>query len=191
MNINYKHFNFGSLETELKDFEYSESKTINYNSFYDGEFSLNEIFSEMNKVINELILKIPRDINKNAVVSQTKSLFTDNDLLNTNESLERVFKVLLSYGYKKKHARDSILDGYYEKETKKSTFTSNKIVVCKIPLTKIYNNSIRVFGFFDNKVFYPLFLDLNHCLMNNISKEKQFFKKDKIIFINGLISNIK
>ena len=97
MNINYKHFNFGSLETELKDFEYTESKTINYNSIYDGEFSLNEIFSEMNKVINELILKIPRDINKNAVVSQTKSLFTDNELLNTNESLEKVIKVLLSY----------------------------------------------------------------------------------------------
>ncbi|MDK2819429.1 MAG: hypothetical protein KFW07_01190 [Mycoplasmataceae bacterium] len=191
MNINYKFFNFSSLKTELKDFKYSDTKSIKYNSFLNDETSLERVYLEINKVVNEYISKIKTDINENSFISQIKSLFTSNELLDTNESLERVFKILLSYGYKKKYARDSILDGYYDSELKRDILTSKKIVVCKIPLTKITNNSIRVFGFFKNRIFFPLFLDLNHCLMNNTSKEEQFFKKDKIIFINSLISNIK
>lgn len=71
----------------------------------------------------------------------------------------------------------------YPPEIRKIIYTVNTI--------ENLNRSIRVFRFFKNSVFFLLFLDLNHCLMNNTSKEEQFFKKDKIIFINNLISNVE
>ena len=188
MVINYKFFNFRSIKTTLKNFHYDDIKNINFDNFCEVTIDLKVVFNEIHNVIPKIINKIPNNNNID-ISSFIKKQFSNNELLDTDQSLERVWRVLIKYGYSKKYARDIILDGYYESETKQNKFVSDKRVVTKIALKNIYNNQIRIMGFFEKTTYYPLFIDINHHLF--VGKSSDFEKKEinQITFVNNVFEN--
>ncbi len=173
MNIDFKYFQFSSIEFTSKRNRYTES--FYFNNYFSDIKRMRRVFQKYKELLNRF-----SKLTKRGLIAEIESKERLHwSLKQSNGEVEFVLFVLQNYGYSRDFIIRKIFGGYCSENLETDTevierFLGNDSFIVKVDVHHQQPARERLIGLIrtidKRDIFFPLFIDVNHCLYHDDSE---------------------